>query len=394
MNTNEFNTITKDLDFDTKYIKSSDFVNFKIECEKPSILIFYAIEKLSVNGELIRSTNSDYREERIDSKTYGIVEKEYNNKKCIIVISLYDLTENERNNVYTKVLLQLFSNDESAREKLLTVSINKMVNDFYRAEIDAYERDKTYWEEQKKGFKRRLIEACDNLYKITHRNLDSEKNELLKRLTEDISNIIKHPKVTDAYITERKIFFTVKDIVTTEHYTRRKYYIGNIKVSINIKDGEINIKNLNNCRNGFWERSPFPHVSTRGQPCLGNIEAQIAQYISEKMYYSVFCTILNYLEHGVDIDDCAGWRVCVWDEVDDEGKIIKTGHNPRHGEYDGNGYENEYEEQCELCGALRDSEDMYRCPECGRTVCYYCWDNDADICIHCAEENRSDDEPF
>ena len=223
-------------------------------------------------------------------------------------------------------------------------------------------------------------------------NQEQEIEHIREKITDEIEKIIKHKDVEKVYVANNVLHIKTKDIYITEHFTGRRYYLGKMLIKINVVNNYIQFDNTNNKREGtYWGGyANHPHVNGAGDPCLGNIDAQICQFLTEKEYYATFITALNYLQQA-DIEDGAGYYVCVWDEVDENGNIIKMGHQPNGDEYGDE--DNEDMVECCICENIFHDDDLYMCQDCGRLVCNECSTiiDDLILCADCANERRNEE---
>lgn len=109
----------------------------------------------------------------------------------------------------------------------------------------------------------------------------------------------------------------------------RRFYIGNMKIQMNIANTEIKFFGDNPRKSHWSKRDPHPHVSGEsGGACLGNVSTTIAELCSQLEVFPLFLVCLDFLQNA-NPSDTAGKNVVRWDQVDEDGKVIKKGHNPQ-----------------------------------------------------------------
>ena len=182
----------------------------------------------------------------------------------------------------------------------------------------------------------------------------------------------------------------VNDIIIYEEVSDRYYYVGEVEIFICLDTCEIKYAptSKTNTRRGYWGTGQVhPHVDCKGNPCLGNADAMIAEYITDREYYAAYLTAVNFLK-SVDVYDCAGYAVSFWDECDEDGDIIKDGHAPDYDEYgfESSNYE-DYSEgyMCDDCNEYFSYElDEYETPDGTLHLCNACLEQYA----YCEDTNR------
>jgi len=292
-----------------------------------------------------------------------------------------------------KIILGEEVNEKEILQKLLEKEFCKEVTEhFVRKKKETLDRISAFTAE-KCQYIQRIISITKEIdeMKIAVR-IENDVEEAAKRAAEEIRKIYTHKKVKNVDFQDGSLIIDTEPLYIGEPVTNRRYYLGKMQIEFDINEGVMRFKNKNNQRKCFWGFSHHPHVDEAGHPCLGTAECQIAQYIADNEYYAVFITALNFLQ-TCDIDDCAGYHVSQWDEVDENGNIIRKGHYPTKNEYGGNGYINEgYDvEECPICGEdISDGNGVYvEC--CDREVCENCvqqtWNGNY-ICDECAESEN------
>lgn len=200
-----------------------------------------------------------------------------------------------------------------------------------------------------------LKRCYDNLFS-KRRQVEEDKksiHNLIDKSIKDLDQIIKLEKVSDIQIIDNKFHIFTNDIYIYNSKGKR-YYGGKYKIVFDIFTSDVRFFNLNNSRKGFWTaHDPHPHVNGEdGSPCLGNVTETIVELSSQAELYALVITFINFLE-SVNLEDPAGANIIRWDEVDEEGNIIKKGLDS-----DEDNEDDEYDEY----------EDLVECPECGEMV--------------------------
>ena len=242
-----------------------------------------------------------------------------------------------------------------------------------------------------RNVKNTLKNLCDKReqYRISIANEENiEKIETkIKREIE----LIKTQKNYESISLEGNVLdILVNDIIIYEEVSDRYYYVGEVEIFICLDTCEIKYAptSKTNTRRGYWGTGQVhPHVDCKGVPCLGNADAMIAEYITDREYYAAYLTAVNFLK-SVDVYDCAGYAVSFWDECDENGNIIKDGHAPDYEEY---GFESsvyeEYSEgyMCDGCNEYFSYElDEYETPDGTLHLCNACSEQYA----YCEDTNR------
>ena len=256
------------------------------------------------------------------------------------------------------------------KEQIVKCAVENIENEIKERKCDIdylkeeYERTKT---------KLKILAEDLNLKKmllIKNTEVDKIKDDVIN----EIDRIYSHKKVVKVEWKDG-LYITVCDVIITEPYSGRKFYIGEAVISLPIANSEcVYFYETPNTHRaiGFWKDYQIhPHVDNEGIPCMGNADAMIADYLNNKQYYAAFITALNYLQ-TCNVEDIAGYAVSKWDELLEDGTIIE-GHPPVPGEYgDSIGHFSEYDENecCAICGEEIDYDDeIYHCYECGRPCC-------------------------
>ena len=293
-----------------------------------------------------------------------------NNYKSILIENIYDDVK-----LLTKMCLYLVKTDdiESVKKtiiRLITDENQKELTELIMKDMKS-ENDKCVIERE--GILRELLLARQNLSILANRyniimTLHNNANisALVNNLMVEIENIKKH-KLTDSFsidIKRRTFVINTAPLYITETNNNKRYYLGRmiIEMPIDASNNQIRFKNIDNCRNNMWGHCAHPHVNGEGHGCLGTAEPQIVEYGSNRMYYPLYITLLNYLQ-SVNIEDSAGAYIVRWDEVDENGTIVNLG-DTSIGDLD-----NDWEYHCSHCGVGMYEDDVYTCEECNDVYC-------------------------
>lgn len=196
-------------------------------------------------------------------------------------------------------------------------------------------------------YKRKMKEWYDNTLRI-RRLLDVEEGNvenIMNQFVKDLDLISQHDKVKDLHIIDGKFHIWTDDIYAYSSDDKR-YYIGKMKIVIDIENTDTRFYNLNNPRQGYWtSEDPHPHVSGSGNnACLGNVASTIAELCSRNEIYALTLICIDFLENA-NVSDPAGAKVRNWDEVDEEGNVIREAEDDLI--------------RCENCGDHVREEDFY-----------------------------------
>lgn len=264
---------------------------------------------------------------------------------------------------------------ESNRERLMEeIKEHHTIN--IEREIEKLKRDIADRQHRIDGYRRTMKEAYDNIALDNRKilQIESQSKDNGEKFAEQLDLIAEYPGVTKIEIEGKKIKISVKDVYAYAKVSgdTRRYYIGDMRMEVNMKDSDVRFHNMNNPRKGYWtEKDAHPHVDgSNGYPCLGNVSATIAELVSSKEVYALFLTLLDYLQNA-NTDDVAGRTVTSWDEVDEQGNIVS---NPAKIKIN----------ECEHCGEeVDDTVRVYTshygegAVDEGRNWCENCVDEDA-----------------
>ena len=315
----------------------------------------------------------------------GYVEEVYNiHKKFIKEGNTYILEERLLNfNDVEEVILNLKGIIE---EELIEDLVNK-----YKDIFKNYERKYESVLIDIRNVKNTLKNLCDTReqYRVFIANEeDIEKME--SKIKREIELIRTQKNYESISLEGNTLDILVNDIIIYEEVSERYYYVGEVEILINLESCEIKYMptSKTNTRRGYWgAKQVHPHVDCKGVPCLGNADAMIAEYITDREYYAAYLTAVNFLK-SVDVYDCAGYAVSFWDECNEYGSIITEGHAPDYEEY---GFESDeygnYTEGyiCDGCEEYFSNElDEYETPEGTLHLCDDCLEHYA----YCEDTSR------
>lgn len=285
-----------------------------------------------------------------------------------------------------QAILEMVEPDETKRENI----VKEIANAARKEAIEKTVKDFS------KNLDERLIQLEGSVINIqnniaSYRNtLVTESNKLAKTMVEistfdiekerdavrqEIVNIISHKKVVNMEVISGYLHIYTVPLYLFEPKNKERFYLGKMVIKIKTTSCDIRFDNLDNRRRCYWSggASPHPHVSSEGVPCLGNIDAQVADCFVKKQYYMLFLILLGYLE-TCNIDDCAGRRVDSWDKVDKEGKKLSDGSSePEEGDEDWDDDDDDHVE-CDACGEPCNPDNMWSCEEdgCHAYICDDC----------------------
>ena len=208
-----------------------------------------------------------------------------------------------------------------------------------------------------KDFKRDIKTSYDNMIRLRN-NIESEEANLENvdtQFVKDLDLIVKHQKVSDLIIKDGLFYISVPSVYAHASNGKR-YYIGNMKMTIKLEEADVRFYG-DNKRHGYWsEKDPHPHVSGSGSPCLGNLSGTIAELSARNEIYALVMVCIDFLENA-NVEDTAGRNVIMWDEVDENGVIIRPGGNEERVEEQGEEEEERDTFHCEHCEEYYDQED-------------------------------------
>lgn len=178
-----------------------------------------------------------------------------------------------------------------------------------------------------RDYKEKLKKEIDTVYRMRRRIQVEEENinQAGEKLIKDLDLIAGLEKVTDLRIKD-DIFEVMTDDIYCYTDTDKRYYIGKMRFTMNLKNTDVRFFNLNNPRQGWWtQKDAHPHVNgSNGEACLGSVATTIAELCARNELYALALTCIDFLENA-NTQDPAGAKVCYWDEVDEDGSIICAG---------------------------------------------------------------------
>ena len=206
-------------------------------------------------------------------------------------------------------------------------------------------------------------------------NLKNVSSSIIK----DLDLIIGHEKVKDLQFKDDKIIVYTNPLYIHSDSGKR-YYGGNYRIELKPENAEIYFFGDNE-RKSYWSsHDPHPHVSgNTGEACLGNVASTIAELSSQMQLYALVLVAIDFLE-SANTSDWAGKNVVHWDEVDDDGNVIKEAEQDLV--------------ECSECGSMEHEDELvsvydsydaeegrlddarYVCPSCRED--YYSWSEDAE----------------
>lgn len=310
----------------------------------------------------------------INDKTFFIIDKNENN----------DLILTKNNNVFC-----LKQNDFDVKKQ-----INKIIDETTK---QLTEKSELITQEimQKFGRLSNIITETINTINLKIREqtqiqmqMQKIKDTLMdkKKIKNEIELIQKHPMCKNITIAQDKLVIHTNKIICTEPHTKRKYMIGEVLIKISLINIDVKFVSTEIFNSAYVH----PHVlNQRGEVCFGNAETQIVNYISDKEYYALFVTLINFLQ-TTNVEDEIGKNICEWDEINDDGKVIQSGHTcespfDEYGVGDGAfiGY-------CVICGKeIYSNETHHEFKE--DIFCESCFKDEVATCDCCSDEFYRDD---
>ena len=311
-----------------------------------------------------------------------------NERKYVKVKSTYFVLVNENGFLET---------DPFEEKEMEELYIKKIKKEMILEMIKEKERRRNELENKKEEYEARKRQLVRLSQEINSAMLFIYSNDQEKKIEEKITNELKNIKenkfVKEIKFSNMCIEILFDNLKCTEPKTEKMYALGDVKMYINTYDGEVTFGATENTRTavGYWGgQQVHPHVDTGGYPCLGTADAMLAQFFADKELYAMVLTALNYLQ-TCNVEDVAGYGISKWDEVDEEGNVIREGHAPEEDEYGySSSYYTEYRDTltCSECGEEIECGDEYGCYECGRVLCDACAIHDGDryLCPDCHRE--------
>jgi hypothetical protein len=113
--------------------------------------------------------------------------------------------------------------------------------------------------------------------------------EALERYAQEYDMLLASPRVEEVTLTGQRLEILTAP-VSIRHYGVI-YPMGRYLIAVSLLSGTIDIRNVDR----DWEQ-PHPHVSTSGEPCLGNLAIGIAKLIAGHQYGTLACVLIAFLE--------------------------------------------------------------------------------------------------
>lgn len=284
---------------------------------------------------------------------------------------------NENTKFSDERLKELLPDFEKITNEIFLKSVEKGLFTIAKQEIENRKHEYNYYKGQYDAYLSNLINAAEQMEKYRYPISEKQLNEDIEKCKSEINNIVHHKKVKNIDFDGNTLIITVSNIIMFEPISERYYKLGDAIIYLPIKVGNnlyFEKTKDNKGRQGWWCKSQLhPHIDENGEACLGNASAMLAQYATQKQYYAMFITALNFLQ-SVNVEDEAGYAVSFWDECDKDGIIIKEGHAPVEGEYGEDIFHvDRYDAHiCPICERDIYDDDRYYCEDCGREVCENC----------------------
>jgi|AGTN01.2.fsa_nt_gi hypothetical protein len=131
------------------------------------------------------------------------------------------------------------------------------------------------------------------------------------QLGEEFDQILKIPKVTDLEVTNNALTVTTNTIYCTRPDNGVKYEIGAFKITISLRDGNVNWKNLTRQIQGGSGYMHAPHVNSEGRACLGNTQGVFPDLIAKRELVSAVLLAIAFVE-SVNPGDPWGKYITNW----------------------------------------------------------------------------------
>lgn len=267
----------------------------------------------------------------------------------------------------------------------------------YKKKISELEEDVAYCDRQIKTG----LEHIDKFYKRKREHAIQisayeKENREERDYSSEIKAILSHPTVEgmEVVMEGHKYIYVYTDYIDIYDEKGNRFKGNKYKICFDFERMSVRIfgKDPEYSRRSCWgDGCPHPHVSTEGNPCLGDAGSMLAISMNEYELYASYIIVLNFLQQ-VNVDDGAGEYIYNWDCIDEDGNIIE---NPYNEKYD----------ICCICDDRVHEDDIYICGECGDHMCgdhaYYssdireyicedCRDNKYFTCDHCYEIYKDD----
>lgn len=216
-------------------------------------------------------------------------------------------------------------------------TMNRMKREIQQAEDNtrSLARDLKHW-----------FDVATNTRKEIERMQQQDANKGVK-LYHDLNNLMHHDKIEKVMIRGGKYWIHTTTLYCYHDQHPARYHIGKFVIELNPENTSVKFTG-DTPRRSYWsQHDPHPHVNgTNGYACLGNLAPTIAELCSQYEIYALVMVCLEFLE-SVNTSDPAGANIIHWDEVDENGQIIKEGAHPHtwqceccEDEFDENEYSN------------------------------------------------------
>lgn len=280
----------------------------------------------------------------IESNGIPVAEYHPDQNELCILFDLFKTNSSSRRNIFTNIMQEFkrlvlapremrHSWVHSQEKAKLT---ERFVSRFKAQREDQINEDKRRireYEENIHDYKRRIKQTYDNLLQ-RRRQVETEEQNLIDvqgKLIGDLDLVVKNPKVSDLHIRDGKFIVYTPNIYAYSDQGNR-YYIGNMHMELQLENASVKFFG-DNPRRGFWGNDPHPHVNgSNGNPCLGSIASTVAELCSRNEIYALVLTCIDFLENA-NTSDPAGKKIIMWDEVDDDGTIIREGGEEREADW-------------------------------------------------------------
>lgn len=276
--------------------------------------------------------------------TEGVSIAQYskNRHELSILFDLFSLPLEEGKELFNYIMAQLEEKHfleeikkhswiHSPDKASLTQSFVQRAQEAVRSVIQNDTYNLTDTEQRIESIKRDLKRDYDRVKQLSRQILNAE-NSIAgagDAIVAQVDNIVALEKVTDLHIKNGIVEMFLSDMYFYDTNGKR-YYLGNMKVSIDIHNTNVKFFNLTNPRPSFWSnRDAHPHVNgSSGAACLGSVASTIAELCSGGEIYALALICIDFLE-AANLDDSAGSYASNWDEVNEAGEVINPGINRR-----------------------------------------------------------------
>lgn len=205
-------------------------------------------------------------------------------------------------------------------------------------------RDKQARIEEYRGSLTEVFRGLQQSMRDLEKERSSDEN-VSDVVIKDLDILSKEEKIKDITITNNGEFEIYTNVLTIYDENNNKYYGGEFKILLDMINSSVKFFN-NEGWHGFWtDKDPHPHVNGNGgYPCLGNLDATVAELSSQYQLYPLVLMCIEYLE-SVNTADSAGAHIRYWDKLDEEDNRIPADKNAGRVE-------------CEHCGEYVEEDDL------------------------------------